>query len=222
MKDKENIQIISFIKFGQFEHMNDLLKNGTLYFNPISYFQKIESKDGRADSYEGTTRIRNYHEYDNVKTTITFPETGKTLEVNPIKLHLREFLDELQGNIYSMYAVKTPDVFEKNYKINNKLKEFGSHLVMIKNPKEFIDRIVNKLKLKSIDFKAKLVQYYEKDKFNGELDFFMKSKDFEYQKEFRFFLYKNSLKPFSLSIGSIEDIAEIFPSEGINTFEINF
>lgn len=166
VKEKEENQIILFMKFGQFKYMNDLLKKGTLYFNPVSYFQKIESEDGRADSYEGTTRIRNYHEYDNVKTTITFPGNSKKLEINPIKLHLREFLNELQGNIYSMYTVKTPDIFDKNYKLNDKLKEFGSHFVVIKKPKEFIDRVVNKLKLESIDFRAKLVQYYDKDKIN--------------------------------------------------------
>lgn len=50
----------------------------------------------------------------------------------------------------------------------------------------------------------------------------MKSKEFEYQKEFRFFLYRKSLSPFSIRIGNIEDIAEIFPSERIGTFEIIF
>lgn len=55
--------------------MTDLLENGTVYFNTIDYFQKLEAQIARGDNYEGTTNIKNYHEYDNLKLRLTISKT---------------------------------------------------------------------------------------------------------------------------------------------------
>jgi len=78
-KSNSNIdnQILYFLKFGNKENMLGLLENGTIFFNTIDYFQKLEEQIAREDNYEGTTSINNFNESDNYKLTLTDPKTEK-------------------------------------------------------------------------------------------------------------------------------------------------
>ncbi len=64
------------------------------------------------------------------------------------------------------------------------------------------------------------MEYYDKNKINERITIFQKPTEFEYQKEFRFYLIRNEITPFSFRIGNIKDIAEIFPSEYITSLQI--
>ena len=216
-------QPLFFFKFGSEENMTDLLENGTIYFNTIDYFQRLEEQGLRGDSYEGTTKITNYHEYDKLKVTITIPETGKKIPINPSKFHLREFLKDIKGNLYSIYCLRPKDIIGiENFKIDSRVAEFGTHFIIIKNTGKFIDQICNELEKKSFDYSTKQVEYYEKDKINGEINLFNKSKEFDYQNEFRIVLYNNEMKPKIIRIGSIKDYAEIFEVKALETMEISW
>lgn len=83
-------QSFIFFKFGSEEHITDLFENGTIYFNTIDYFQKLEEQGLRGDKYEGTTKITN-HKSDKLKLTITIPETREEIPIKLSKFHLREF-----------------------------------------------------------------------------------------------------------------------------------
>ncbi|WP_145000607.1 hypothetical protein [Olleya sp. Hel_I_94] len=215
-------RIFYFLKFGNKENMTDLLENGTIYFNTIDYFQKLEEQIARGDNYEGTTNIKNYHEYDKLKVTLTIPETGKEIELNPKKFHLREFLTEIKGNLYSMYSIKSPDVIDSDYKIDQRVKEFGTHFVIIKNVVKFLDLICEEIEKQNISYRAKIVSYYEKEKINGEITLFDKSTEYEYQKEFRIVLYTNEINPIALKIGNLSEIAEIFEIKAIDDMKLEW
>jgi hypothetical protein len=209
-----------FFKFGSEENITDLFENGTIYFNTIDYFQKLEGQGLRGDNYEGTTKIIN-HKSDKLRLTITIPETGKEIPINLSKFHLREFLKDIIGNLYSLYCLGHQDVLESdNFKIDPRVKEFGTHFIIIQKPEIFINLICNELDKNKFDYQIKQVEYYEKEKINGEISLFHKTTEFEYQKEFRIVLFNNENKPKKIQIGSLKDYAEVFKVDVIDTMKI--
>lgn len=217
-----NNSIHFFIKFGNEVDMLDLLNNGSIYFNSIEYFQKLEEKEIRGDPYEGTFRIKNHKKSENLKLEIKFPDSDKTFTIYPVDLHIRSYYSEIKGNMYCLFSVTSTDVENrKNFSIDKRLTEFGSHMVVITKPEKFAKNIFKELKKLQIDFEYGLVEYYDKNKINGDLTFFDKPKMYDYQKEFRIFLKRNSNEPLKISIGSIKEYADIFESKEINDVKID-
>ena len=94
--------------------------------------------------------------------------------------------------------------------------------------KEFIDRIVKHVKTTEYTLKAGLVEYYDRDSFNGNFRLdeapFRKSNFFSYQKEYRISVDTNTNgdNPLILEIGDISDISGKMDSSSINTsLELN-
>lgn len=213
-------QSFIFFKFGSEEHITDLYENGTIYFNTIDYFQKLEEQGLRGDKYEGTTKITN-QQSDKLKLTITIPETRSDIPIKLSKFHLREFLKDIKGNLYSLYCLTHEDVLEiDNFKIDPRVKEFGTHFIIIQKPEKFINLICSELDKNKFDFQIKLVEYYDKEKINEEISLFHKSTEFEYQKEFRIVLFNDESKPLKIQIGSLKDYAEVFKVDVIDTMKI--
>lgn len=223
MKNESNSEIMFFIKFGEKKNILDLYENGTLFFNTIEYFRKLESEQGvRGDNYEGTVKLTNFSDKDNVDFKITIPETGKIINLKPNKLHLREFLSDIKGNLYSLYSLKTPEILDfKNFKIDERVKDFGDYFLIIHNPSRFINSVIKEIKKKNISYRAKLVKYYEKSELNGEINLFDKPSEFEYQKEFRIVLYNNQSKPIKIKIDSLKEYSTIFKSKSIENMKID-
>jgi hypothetical protein len=170
--------------------------------------------------YEGTTKITNQRS-DKLKLTITIPETRAEIPIKLSKFHLREFLKDIKGNLYSLYCLRNQDVLEiDNFKIDPRVKEFGTHLVIIQKPEKFIKLICEELDKNKIDYQLKQVEYYEKEKTNGEITLFHKTTAFEYQKEFRIVLVNNESKPLKIQIGSLKDYAMVCTVDVIDTMKI--
>lgn len=223
MKNETKNEIMFFIKFGEKKNILDLYENGTLFFNTIEYFRKLENEQGvRGDNYEGTLKLTNFTDKDKVDFQITNPETGKIIKLKPTKLHLREFLSDIKGNLYSLYSLKTPEILDlENFKIDERVKEFGDYFIIIHNPSRFIDSIIKQLDSQKISYKAKLVSYYEKTELNGEISLFDKPSEFEYQKEYRIVLYNNESKPIKIKIDSLKEYSSIFKSDSIEKMKID-
>jgi hypothetical protein len=80
-----------------------------------------------------------------------------------------------------------------------------------------IEKAVKKKKLK---YFHGLVEYYDRHIYTGKVDVFNKPSEYAYQNEFRIYIRRRSDEPFKIQVGSLKDIAEIYPSnEFINTFE---
>ncbi|WP_147309592.1 hypothetical protein [Marixanthomonas ophiurae] len=213
---------IYFLKFGEEKYLKKLLINGTIYCNSLDYFQNLEEQGLRGDNYEGTTRIYNYHEYKYFSVKIKDSRTGEQFPINPTKLHVREFFSEMKGNMYSLYCIRPKDIIDvEKFKIDSRVKDFGSHFLII-NAQEFLKRFFKVLDKSNIEFTALNVNYYEKNRHNGNLTLFDKSNEFEYQNEFRFLIKRDNSNPIEFEIGNIEDIAKIFKSDLINDLEISW
>ena len=212
-------KIYLFLKFGNKQNMEDLLYNGTIYLNTIEYFKNLEEQGLRGDDYEGVSFIRNYHEYKILKCEMRF-ENGNALPINPIEFSVRES-NNIQGNIYSLYAIKTPDILEPNYIIDSKVQDFGSHCVVIRDTVRFIERIKTQIKQLGLDSFFGVVNYYDKKKANGDISIFNKPKEFDFQKEFRIVVPNDENRPLVLKIGNMSEYAEIHKSNIIHEIKIN-
>lgn len=208
-------QIKMFLKFGQEKHINDLYNNGTIFMNAIQYFRKIEDNELRGDRYEGVSKVKNYPAGQFEIPAINF-------KGNYLSLQIREAYDTVVGNIFSLYCISSHGWDNPNdFKIDEKIKKFGSHCLVIKDNVKFLSLIEKKLKELKVKFNHGFVNYYDKDKVNREITIFEKPLEFEFQKEFRFYVARKSDKPFVFSIGSLADIAVIYNSEAIvDTLEL--
>ena len=198
-----------FLKLGSEENVLDLFNNGTIYMNTIEYFRKVEDEELRGDKYEGVSRVIN-------SLPGTFRIPGIDREFSYIKVHLKESYKEVLGNIYSLYAISSkgfPNPLD--FKFDERNLRFGTHGVMIKDLPLFFNKIENELKKNNLKFSHGFVDYYDKEEVCREITLFEKPLEFEYQKEFRFYVENNKIEPIKIQIGSMKDYAEIFKIEDV-------
>jgi len=203
-----------FLKFGQEEHIMDLYKNGTIYINPIQYFRILEDNELRGDKYEGISKITNI-------PGGVIENKELNIKANFVHLELRESYKEVVGNIYSLYCISSfgfPNPLD--YKFDERNLRFGSHCLMIKDNKAFLNLIEKKLKSLNLRFRHDFVEYYDRQTYNGKVTLFQKPKEFQYQQEFRFYVENKTIEPIVFQIGSLKGIAKVFQSDAITTLEL--
>lgn len=202
-----------FMKFGSKENMEDLLYNGTIYMNTVQYFRDIEDHNLRGDDYEGASKIIN-------SLPGTFKILGIDREFEYKKVHLKKSYETILGNIYCLYCVSShgfPNPFD--FKIDQRIAEFGSYCLMVKDNRYFLDAIEKELKKNNCEFEHSFIEYYDKNIVNKKLSLFEKSNEYEYQKEFRIYVFNTEISPISIKIGSLEGKAELFKTEDILKME---
>ena len=198
-----------FLKLGSEDNILDLFENGTIYMNTIEYFRKVEDEELRGDKYEGVSKVIN-------SLPGTFKIPGIDREFNYVKVHLKESYKEVLGNIYSLYAISSkgfPNPLD--FKFDERNLRFGTHGVMIKDLPLFFNKIENELKKNNLKFNHGFVDYYDKEEVSREITLFEKPLEFEHQKEFRFYVENDKIKPIKIQIGSMKDYAEILKIEDI-------
>lgn len=201
--------ILSFLKFGKKEHIQDLYGNGTIFLNPIQYFRKLEDNGLRGDNYEGINKIHNLPSGEFKIESLNYK--GKY-----ISMQIKESYSEVLGNLYSLYAISSHGFpAPKDFKIDQRNSDFGKYCLLIKNVAAFLERIEESLKRNNLKFSKGFVDYYDANSTNGEISLFQKPKQYDHQKEFRFYVDQNSIKPLILNIGSLKDITEIFKTNDI-------
>src|SRR5690606_22908225 len=119
-----------------------------------------------------------------------------------ISVHMRETYENVHGSIYSLYCISSFGFKNPNdFYIHEKVKDFGSHYIFIKDLPKFFSRIRSHFNIHNLKFHEGFVEYYDEKKINDEINVFQKPNRFEYQKEFRFYLERDSILPFSFQIG---------------------
>lgn len=214
-KSEESPYIIrGLFKFGNAANITDLFENGTIYLNTIQYFRTVEDAELRGDKYEGAIEVLNFPAGDFEIPVLNFK--GKY-----ISLHARKVFEEALGNIYSLYCISsfaTPN--PRDFIIDKRIKNFGTHCLMIENIEEFLYRIETALKKRNFKYNHGFVSYYDRFIINGPINLFQKPKEFEYQNEFRFYVQSDIIEPIILNIGSLVDIAQIIPTENFLSLKL--
>jgi hypothetical protein len=203
-----------FLKFGKESHIRDLYENGTIYMSPIDSFRKREDSELRGDSYEGVNQIWNLPSGE-----FEIPSIGHKGKY--ISLHLSKSYESILGNIYSLYCISSKGFPSPNeFFIDNKVKGFGSHFLMIKNLPRFMELMEGGIKQTGFNFHHGFVNYYDRTTINGQINLFQKPSEFGYQKEFRFYADSHSMKELKFDIGSLKDISEIHETKDIGELKL--
>ena len=197
-------KLLCLMKIGELKYMEKFLKEGEMYISRLKRFREIEEAE-RGDTNDGIS-----HSYQ--PNQISVHVNGDLVEgiVGPIRT------DENAVNplIYSMYGVNS-DHCQMNPEslLDDRCHEFGDTCVIIKDGKEFFNRIVESCKSNGQNVEARLIDYVDFHSYHGDMGPFRKYLQWHaHQHEFRFvFEELTGANDRLLQLGSLEDIAEIFP-----------
>jgi hypothetical protein len=210
-----------FLKFGKLENMAEFYKRGIMYCNPINYFTKIEDGLLRGDDLENVTHLR-YFESGN----IAFVPVGEKPTKDSLTMPFRDakMMDRIVepfGSVFCLYAINLLfKPFGEQFTITEKVKEFGDTFVLIHNTIEFLKRVKKAVDKRKLVSNGDMVEYIDFSKYSGEKSVFQKDIQFAYQQEWRLFIRNKRDKPLKITIGSIEDISIIVPTERIENLRI--
>ncbi|MFL9844428.1 hypothetical protein [Flavobacterium rhizosphaerae] len=186
--------------------------------NTIKWFNNYE-KEGVGDIYEGAFEIKNFE-----NGQLILKADDKQFILNPNHTQFRKYHKGHIGNIYSTYAISDLLLHRKNlHRIDKRMLNFGTHCVVIKDAKKFVDSIFAKLTEMNYTFSHKIVSYKKFTNKDINLSLFHKNHLLSYQKEYRIIVWTKENLPLRFEIGSIENYAEIYSAEElIKNFTIGF
>jgi len=194
--------IISFLKVGKREHIENLLYKGEVYFQSTSWFKKQEEENNElGDEFESACWI---HQFDDC---LIKDDNDEWQKVNLEPFVVRQYNSVInQGNAFCLYAFHKQGGGKIQYPLINR-KKFGDTILCIYNPKAFIDRVESAIRKEGYSCASGPVKYYDENMINGFISPFHKRLKYELQQEARIFIPNTKNMPITLNIGSIEDIA---------------
>jgi hypothetical protein len=190
-----------FLKFGEQEHLKDLQQQGHLYFNALKYFTEVEDGNVRGDIDETLfySKIK-LHSLRNKNFS------NGIIKVNNVP-GLLKFRAEL-GNIFCLYSIDTRKYNKSfKYKFDKLMDGFDKFSLLITDVPEFLKRVEQALIRQNLKNEKGPVKYYDLKKYVEDKGPFIKDIAYEYQKEYRIVIYKETVLPTSIFIGNIEDIS---------------
>ncbi|TWX65940.1 hypothetical protein ESZ36_16690 [Colwellia demingiae] len=202
------MKVALFAKYGQKEHLFNLLNKGELYLQPFSNYRKIEDDGVRGDPNEGVAEHRTIPNGSKLSIKID----GEYQEVAEITSGaMRTFGSNFEKfSIYCLYAVTENWSLES---LPDEIKKFGDHVAVIHNPKIFVERIKKVISELNGDCFRQLVEYKSGDEFEGFIGPFVKHNDFQWQSEFRICINTDLLTDNKINIGDLSDIISIYEAK---------
>lgn len=214
--------LYTLLKFGNEEHLIELLKNGKLYLSSIQDIRKEEKKQNeeknfRNDPVEGANKYRSI----GPGTALATLPNGDSFPLSFQNLMYYEKSEFVLGNICSFYGIATNSFSDNELiPIDEQMNAFGSHFIFIKNFTEFIHRVDKALEKLEISWYYGFVEYFDENQYVGEMHLFKKRSRYSFQNEFRIYLETDNTTPLKLSIGNLEDIADIRQSNKIGELKM--
>lgn len=202
------------IKFGKKKRLKSLLNNGELFFNSTENLNKIQilNKE-QGDENEGAEWIENV-QFSEIK--VNHPTLGE-YKFKPVSNTLGKLTQFNHNYLTCSFFIITTNDFENSniLKVNEKMLEFGEYALIIKEPKIFLDNIIEALEFENFDYSARKVEYKNlNSEGRVQINPFIKKLEHRYQKEFRIII-KNQLDPKLIQIKDIGKIGEIVTSKFI-------
>ena len=196
---------LMLLKFGKKEHMDSLITKGEVFLNTRRFYSDIEDIE-IGDYWEGIDEIR---QTSRISISYMNEVDWQTLaEDTPVGISDNS---KAKGNVYCMYGVRLNHFGEEpllHIVPTRVTHRFGDTMVLIK-PTEFLNRIQFVLEKHGYSFESRFVQYYNDKEIDGVVNPFQKRNIFSHQSEYRIFVANIIDNPIKITIGSIEDIAQI-------------
>jgi hypothetical protein len=190
-------------------HTNTLtpVTKGRIYCNTIKYFTEIEDNKVRGDIDENCGWIDYLGDSTLSMKPVDTPN-AEPLVFQASGTRIKQHFDASGYNLFCMYLLVVDSSFPNGFEpFNDRCKEFGSHLLLVKDSPEFMKRIEAKLAALGYGYERTIVSYSDLSQYSGGKSYFMKDSSYSYQNEYRFIIKSNKDEPLILDIGSIEDIA---------------
>jgi hypothetical protein len=194
--------VIAIFKLGAKTHMTELLQDGHVYMNTVSFFAGLEDGTPRADRAEGTA----YSE----------PAEGATLkrqgEGNEEWLTLGTLASELR---YSDPTLATTNLYSLHVRRQSQYGAlldldrlgFGDSYVLFLDGREFLRRLNEATTRVGHRVATKLVGYVDRRVYRGQVGVFRKFSEHASKSELRIAVLPGTGKPLSLRLGNLSDIA---------------
>lgn len=214
-----------FMKFGSKINL-EKLRAGQLYMKNLKYYVNLErftEDEDVGDKYDGQMLIQNsgisLFDYDTNKPCARFNNALFSINLGYLNCPVfcmfvfdrRNYIEEqLEGDVFAVKYRFTQEQLKR-------MPNFGDYVLIIKDTKEFFDRVKNSLRKSGYKFTQDYIQYYE----NNSIEYirqvqadsykiaFWKRDKYSYQQEYRFLIYNDVEDFLSVQIGDISDITEI-------------
>ena len=205
--------VYALLKFGKENQLRELINKGHLYFSSKQHLRGNLNEnfdDFRYDSLEGASM----YESHNSGADITMHLPTGDLSTRALKVVFTGKPVNLPGNISSFYGITDKNLIgDKLNPIDQKMKEFGNHFILIYNYERFIRRVCIALDKLELHHSLGIVEYFDEYNHKGDLHYFHKKSSLSYQNEYRIDLDRQSTKPFTLKIGNLREFATICHSD---------
>lgn len=224
-------------KVSSYERLRHMQK-GTLYMNSLEYFSSLEDEESlalRVDELEKVYGVLRAGPSDKGYSTISFKigDIGEEIDLGPDAVLTAEFPRPKNTMLFCMGALADgqdgfiPGEIEDQIIFDKRFLEFGSHLLLISQPKEFSDRINKAIEKEAGAFGSELfhngfglVDYKPLDSYSGPIGLYTKDLKYSWQMEFRisFGVEDQSLNEkgaYELAIGDISGISQILPVQAL-------
>lgn len=183
--------------------MEELLHQGRILLNPLSYFAELEESSPRSDADEGLTFIQ---EADGA--LLRLQDGGEWVDVANVTDYLR-FRESGwdRVNVLCLHAKLEKD-YEQVFSLAN--LGFGDHFVLIVDAKEFFRRVEVEVDALGHSVETGLVTYVTEPTTAGKLiqiGPFRKFSRHAAEQEYRLAVFPGTGKPLWLELGDLSDIA---------------
>lgn len=199
--------VIAIFKLGTKAHMTELLQEGHVYMNTVSYFSKLEDGSPRSDRDEGTSYCE---PAEGATLKMQDEQTGEWLTIGTLAGEMR-FRDHTlaAANLYSLHVRR-----QSQYGIVFELDKlgFGDTYVLFRNPDEFLRRLEEAAKRAGHTVTCKYVGYADRRAYQGPIGVFRKFSEHAVEQELRVSVLPGTGAPLSLRLGDLSDIAIIGPT----------
>lgn len=220
------------------------MQRGLIYMNSLSYFSELPDEAAtaaRKDEMEEVFAVLHAGEYNGVTRNIEFSygsgDDRKTIDAGAQARLKIKFPRPEEVLIYCMGAFSIQELADLNsgeLVFDDKFREFGDHVLVIKNSMQFSQRIQHAMdqdtRLYSnplVNSSHGLVDYEPMDGGAVVKGLFIKPDAYSWQREFRFSFSApiealNQDGAYELQIGSIKDISDIVPLQDLISRPMRF
>lgn len=223
------------MKVGPLERLQQM-QRGLLYMNSVDYFSNLKGEEGikvRSDELESTyAQFQTGVVNNNQRIEITLSHSsfgnfdlpqGTSVSIavpsprNTFVFCMSCIGEDKQGNIRHLIGDK--------YYMDRRMEKFGSHTLIISQPAKFFERYSDAINRTDghfindyMDGGCGIVDYKNLPKHKGKIGFFIKDKQYDWQREYRFVLgakesLLNESGALELNIGDISDISKIIETK---------
>jgi len=218
--------------FKNINYAEEFVNQGKISFSRIKNYHVGDDTSLRTDPLEGASKVITPARCEDLRLTISSSKSREVLKALKVSsLQFREFncLPE-HGFLLSMAYFSFDEFGELPNEpgtlfcdIPQDFRRFGDSLVFV--PWEYIKPLID-IEIKNLGYQSssKLVTYRDPEKGIDSWDIFSKPIEYSWQKEYRYVVKACNVAPMeeriSITIGSLEGLAQIVPIEQTKNFGI--